>query len=119
VGAGHLGTALCHHNQKLRASVSITHLFDRDPAKIGMRIGDLTVLDERELETVIRQAHIRMAIIATPASAAQSVADRLAAAGVTAILNFAPTSLRLPEGVHLRHADFTNELMSLAYYTDG
>jgi redox-sensing transcriptional repressor len=116
VGAGHLGTALCHHNQQVDSPIRITHVFDADPAKIGTRIGSLTVLDARDLEFEVRRAQIRMAIIAVPADAAQPVVDRLTSAGVVALLNFAPVSLRVPEGVYVRHADFTSELLSLAYY---
>jgi redox-sensing transcriptional repressor len=116
VGAGHLGTALCHHNQRVNSPIRITHVFDADPAKIGQHIGGLQVLHERDLERVLREHNIRMAIIAVPADAAQAVADRLTAAGVCALLNFAPVSLRVPDGVHVRNADFTSELLSLVYY---
>ncbi|MCL6548395.1 MAG: redox-sensing transcriptional repressor Rex [Alicyclobacillus sp.] len=116
VGAGHLGIALCHYNQNKPGNLVIAHVFDNDPAKVGMRIGRVCVQPADHLEDSLREHQIRMAVIAVPAEHAQEVADRLVRGGVTAILNFAPAALRVPDRVHLRHADFTSELQSLAYY---
>ncbi|MBX5436838.1 MAG: redox-sensing transcriptional repressor Rex [Alicyclobacillaceae bacterium] len=116
VGAGHLGIALCHYNQNKPGNLVIGHVFDNDPAKVGMRIGQVVVRPAEQLERCLREHQIRMAVIAVPAEHAQEVADRLVQGGVTAILNFAPAALRVPEHVHLRNADFTSELQSLAYY---
>lgn len=117
VGVGHLGIALCHYNQNKPNNLVISYAFDRDPGKIGLSIGPVTIQPDSALESVLPAHDIRVAIITVPAEHAQAVADRLVAAGVTAILNFAPTPLRVPSTVHLRTADFTSELQSLAYYT--
>ncbi|OFW79842.1 MAG: redox-sensing transcriptional repressor Rex, partial [Alicyclobacillus sp. RIFOXYA1_FULL_53_8] len=116
VGVGHLGTALCHYNQNRRSNLTISYAFDQDRQKVGMEIGPIVVEHDSQLETRIQSAGVKVAIITVPAEHAQAVADRLVTAGVHAILNFAPTSLRVPENVQLRNADFTSELQSLAYY---
>jgi len=116
VGVGHLGTALCHYNQNRRTNLTISYAFDQDPQKVGTIIGPIVVEHDSQLEARIRSAAVKVAIIAVPSEHAQAVVDRLVAAGVHAILNFAPTSLRVPDDVQLRNADFTSELQSLAYY---
>ena len=116
VGAGRLGTALCLYPRVRMGNLPITCVFDNDPARIGSCIGTLEVHADRELEPIIARDQVRMALITVPAQGAQTVADRLVAAGILGILNFAPTSLRVPPEVHVRNADFISELESLAYY---
>lgn len=116
VGVGHLGIALCHYNQNKPGNLKILYAFDKDPNKVGMMIGPVVVERDSSLEQRIEEANVKVAIVAVPSDEAQSVVDRLVASGIHAILNFAPTSLRVPEHVQLRHADFTSELQSLAYY---
>jgi redox-sensing transcriptional repressor len=118
VGAGHLGIALSNYNRYKQETLSITAIFDADPAKVGMEIGGLRVKHADELEAEIIRQGIQMAIITVPASEAQNVCDRLVRSGVKAILNFAPVNLRVPPHVRLNHADLTTELQSLAYYLD-
>ncbi len=69
-----------------------------------------------ELPDAGRRAGIVIGVIATPADAAQEVADRLVAAGVSSILNFAPTVISVPEGVSLRKVDLAVELQILSFY---
>lgn len=120
VGAGRLGVALCLYNQAQTEQgnnrMRIVAVFDQDASKTGSVIGNVAIEPMNALVTTLRAKIIRIAIIAVPAPAAQAVADHLAAAGVTAILNFAPVALRVPDNLHLRNADFTGELQSLAYY---
>ncbi|MCF8563787.1 redox-sensing transcriptional repressor Rex [Alicyclobacillus tolerans] len=116
VGAGHLGIALCHHSQSRPSNLIIAYAFDKDPGKVGLQIGPIIVHRDAELERKIKQDEVRMAIIAVPPDQAQSVADRLVEAGVSAILNFAPVLLRVPSHIHVRNADFASELQALAYY---
>jgi len=117
VGAGNLGTALIRYNSSRDQDVLIKAVFDDDPSKVGTLLEGIRVTPTAHLETVVRSAGIRMGIIAVPASVAQEVAKRMVKAGVTALLNFAPVSLKVPEGVFVRDVDLTIELQSLAYYT--
>jgi redox-sensing transcriptional repressor len=118
VGAGHLGIALSNYNRFTREKLLIAAIFDADPNKWGMSVGHLKVQPVSELQETVKEKDIKMGIITVPASEAQKVVDQLIDAGVTAILNFAPATLKVPANVHLRNADLTTELQSLAYYVD-
>lgn len=117
VGAGHLGTALARYNQGQEHHVEIRAIFDADPAKIGQAIGGTAVLDVRDLGATVRAQGIRLAVVAVPAAQAQGVAAELCAAGVEAILNFAPVRLEVPPSVHVENIDLSQALQSLAFYT--
>jgi redox-sensing transcriptional repressor len=116
VGVGNLGRALANYRGFTSRGFRVALLADRDPAKIGERVGDLVVVSFDQLEDELRAERVTVGIIATPATAAQEVADRLVSAGVGAILNFAPTVLSVPPGVSLRQVDLSTELQILAFY---
>jgi redox-sensing transcriptional repressor len=116
VGAGHLGTALARYNQGREQHVEIRAIFDADPAKIGQSLGGARVRDIADLPRVVAEQGIRMGVVAVPAAEAQRVADALCAAGVEAILNFAPVRLEVPPSVHVESIDLSQALQALAYY---
>jgi len=116
VGAGFLGHALASYRGFQRRGFVITCVFDNDPAKIGKTIGDLVVQDAAALETALRTRGIAVAILAVPADAAQEMVDRLVAAGVRAILSYAPVSLTVPPGVRVSYSDPVVQLQQMAYY---
>lgn len=116
VGAGKLGSALFHYGGFERQGFDIVAVLDRDPAKVGRRWGELTIDDAASLPAVVRRRRVELAIVATPADAAQEVADALAAAGVEAILNFAPRKLEVSPEVILRDVNLTIELESLTFH---
>jgi len=116
VGAGNLGHALCNYNQYSKDNMKITAVFDIHPEKVGTKINHLIVKPMSELKASIDEHGIRIGIITVPAPEAQNVANQFIDAGVVGILNFAPTILRVPDEVRIHHADFTKELLSLAYY---
>ena len=93
----------------------VAAIFDASPAVIGQRWQDTPVHDVRELEDVLSTADCNIGIIAVPAGAAQPVAERLAARGVRALLNFAPASLKLREPVIVRNIDLAGELSILTH----
>ncbi len=90
VGIGNLGQALANYGGFTERGFPVAALVDADPAKVGTEFLGLTIRPLDDLESIARDAHVTIGIIATPAHAAQDVADRLVAAGVTSILNFAP-----------------------------
>ena len=110
VGAGNLGRALAHYGGFVTRGFQIEAVFDTDPSLIGGDIGGVVVRPSSELESVVTSQNIAIGVIAVPAGAAQSVCDRLVAAGVTSILNFAPLVLNVPEGVDVRKVDLSIEL---------
>lgn len=115
VGIGNLGSALADYAGFGSRGFEFVGLFDASPARIGQRIGGLTVRPIEELEDVVSSTQASIGVITTPAEVAQSVCDRLAAAGVRSILNFAPVTLAAPEGVDVRKVDLSVELQVLAF----
>jgi redox-sensing transcriptional repressor len=116
VGVGNLGHALAGYAGFASRGFRIAALFDADPGRVGEVINGLVVRHIDELPTVAAQEAIAIGVIATPATAAQSVADRLVEAGVTSILNFAPCVLTVPEGVDVRKVDLAIELQILSFH---
>ncbi|MGH8824225.1 MAG: redox-sensing transcriptional repressor Rex [Jiangellaceae bacterium] len=116
VGIGNLGHALANYAGFASRGFRVAALVDADPTRTGASVAGLVVRHADDLEQVIHEHHVAIGVIATPAGAAQQVCDRLVAAGVTSILNFAPTLLQVPDGVDLRKVDLSIELQILAYH---
>ncbi|GGK83304.1 redox-sensing transcriptional repressor Rex [Mangrovihabitans endophyticus] len=116
VGVGNLGHALAGYDGFASRGFRIVALFDADPARIGEKINGLTVRHIDELGRVAAEESLAIGVIATPASAAQAVADDLVAAGVTSILNFAPCVLTVPANVDVRKVDLAIELQILSFH---
>jgi redox-sensing transcriptional repressor len=116
VGIGNLGHALANYSGFSSRGFRIAALLDADPDRHGEPVGDLVIRGFGDLEAIAAEEGIAIGVIATPAAAAQGVCDRLVAAGVTSILNFAPAVLTVPEGVDVRKVDLSIELQILAYH---
>jgi redox-sensing transcriptional repressor len=115
-GVGNLGQALAHYRGFTERGFRIGALVDTDPTKVGLRIEGLEVRPLDELAALVDTQRIAIGVIATPAGAAQEVADRMVAAGLHSILNFAPAMVSVPAGVIVRKVDLAVELQILAYY---
>ena len=118
VGAGNLGSALAKFAGFTDRGFSVLAVVDTDPDKVGQRLGAVTVAHEDDLEQLVEEHQIAIGIITTPPSAAQDAADRLVAAGVRSILNFAPTVLDVPPQVLVREVDVAIELQILAFHEE-
>lgn len=116
IGAGHLGSALSTYPGFGPRGIRVAAVVDTDPARVGSTIGDLQVQPLSALDAVLAEHGVAIAVIAVPGDAAQDVADRLVAAGVTSILNFAPAVLQVPDHVQVRKVDLSVELQILAYH---
>ena len=116
VGAGNLGHALANYGGFDERGFPVADIVDIDTAKVGNRIGAVKVRHLDDLPDIVGGLSNVIGIIATPATGAQEVADRLVAAGVTSILNFAPAVLTVPRGVSLRKVDLAVELQILSFY---
>jgi redox-sensing transcriptional repressor len=116
VGIGNLGAALANYRGFSARGFRIVGLVDADPAKIGKDVGGLVVEPLRDLPRIVAERDVAIGIIATPAVAAQEVAELLVSAGVTSVLNFAPTVIAVPAGVSLRKVDLSIELQILSFY---
>jgi redox-sensing transcriptional repressor len=115
VGAGNLAHALFAYKEFAREGFEIHAVLDNDPEKIGQGWSGLTVEPYETLARVVRERKLDIGIITTPASAAQEVADRLVAAGIHGILNFAPRKLFVAPQVNLRNVNLAIELESLSF----
>ncbi|HEX8305472.1 MAG TPA: redox-sensing transcriptional repressor Rex [Jatrophihabitans sp.] len=116
IGLGHLGQALAGYAGFASRGFRIAALIDAHPALVGTRLRGLTVQHVDQLDEVVKRENIAIAVVAVPASAAQDVCDRLVAAGVTSILNFAPTVLTVPPHVDVRKVDLAAELQILSFH---
>jgi len=116
VGLGNLGRALANSPGFTSRGFRVSALFDVEPSLVGTRIRGVEVHRIDDLEAVIGSDPPAMGVIATPASAAQAVADRLVAAGVRSLLNFAPRVLHTPRHVLLRYVDLSMELQVMSFY---
>ncbi|MTB73226.1 redox-sensing transcriptional repressor Rex [Arsenicicoccus sp. MKL-02] len=116
VGMGRLGQALASHGGFDGDGFEVVGLFDHDPQVVGSSVLGLPVQDVASLtEAVCEHGSRVIGVVATPASAAQQVAELLVAADVRAILNFAPTTLQVPPTTDVRAVDLSSELRLLAY----
>jgi redox-sensing transcriptional repressor len=115
VGAGKMGGALLHYRGFRQHGFDVVAIYDKDPKKIGTRSDGLMVRDVRQLEIDLKKEPPDIAILVTPAEAAQEVTDRLVRAGVKAILNFAPVSLAVPDDVAVQSVNMALELETLSF----
>jgi len=116
VGAGNLGQALANFTGISERGFHIVGVVDKDESKIGTVVGGVRVKHADELTQIVHSKSVSIGIIATPAAQAQDAADALVKSGVGSIMNFAPTVLSVPRGVHVRKVDLALELQILSYY---
>ncbi len=115
VGAGKIGGALVAYQGFRQRGFNVAAIYDRDPKKIGARWNGLVVRDIKHLEADLKKEPTDIAIVSTPAEAAQDVVDRLVKMGVKAVLNFAPAQLNVPADVTLKSVNMALELETLSY----
>ena len=116
VGAGNLGSAIASYTGLRTHGFIVSAIFDKDPTKVGNRIGDMIVQHVNELPRYVSEQSTRIGVLAVPPDAAQGVADMLAKSGVRIILNYSPSMVRVPEGVTLHNTDPVRELLHTLYY---
>ena len=116
VGAGDLGTALLHYKGFGDRGFRIACVFDNSPQKIGKKIGEYLVHPIDEMQKVIQERGIKIAMIAVPAEKAQEVADKLIEVGVRASLNYAPMTLNVPADVKVQYIDPVVQMQRMTFY---
>jgi redox-sensing transcriptional repressor len=116
VGAGNIGRALTDYAEFKKQGFIIRLIMDKSQEKIGQTVHGLTIEDFKNVKELIQDGQIDVAIIAVPADNAQSVADKLVDAGVKAILNFAPRSLKVPNNVLVKYENMAVEMEALSYF---
>jgi redox-sensing transcriptional repressor len=118
IGMGDMGHALARYQGFNDRGFRVAMVFDNDREKIGQQAGAFTILDAAQMMETIQKAGIKIAMLCVPASAAQEVANKLVQAGVKAILNYAPISLNVPQGVRVQYLDPSIGLQRMAYYLE-
>ena len=118
VGAGGIGSAIARYKGFNNRGFNVRFIFDNDPEVIGMRIGEFVVQDYAHMGETIRTKGIKLAMIAVPTSIAQDVTNKLVEAGIRAILNYAPISINVPQGVLVQYIDPSIHLQRMTYYLE-
>lgn len=116
VGVGNLGRAIINYVSRQRPRLAVGAAFDKDPDKAGRVIQGCRVYSLERMPDVVREQRIQVGLISVPAGAAQDAADRLVAAGVSGILNFAPASVHVPAHVFSEDLDLITTLEKVAYF---
>ncbi len=116
VGAGRLGTALTDYYGFSQSNFTVAALFDTDKKKIGQKVGDVEIFDIKDFAEIAKRDKIDVAVIAVPAQFAQSVLEQITKAEIKAVMNFAPTPLKVEGDVKLKTVDLTISLESLSYF---
>ncbi len=116
IGAGRLGTALTDYYGFTQSNFVVSALFDTDKNKIGQKVRDVIIYDIKDFDQVAKKDKIDVVVITVPAQFAQSVLEQVTKAGIKAVMNFAPTPLRVENNVKLKTVDLTISLESLSYF---
>lgn len=117
MGAGNLGLALADYPGFRQEGFEIVALFDNVREKVGQRSRTgVRIYDIADLKRTARREKVGIAVIAVPAASAQAVVSKVVSAGIKAILNFSPGTLRVPFDVKLKSVDLTVSLESLSFY---
>ncbi|CAM4116141.1 redox-sensing transcriptional repressor Rex [Mesobacillus thioparans] len=116
IGVGNLGTAFLNYNFSKNNNTKIEIAFDVDQDKVGTQIGDVPVYHMDDLDKVVVEEGIQVAILTVPSAVAQPITDRLVQANVKGILNFTPARLNVPPSIRIHHIDLAVELQSLIYF---
>ena len=116
VGYGNLGSALFRYKGFARQGFRISAIFDDDPAKAGRAADGVPILPMSDLPREVKARNLQIAIVAVPAESAQAVTDKLVAAGIKGVLNFAPSRIRVGREVRLKNVDLSIELETLSFY---
>lgn len=115
VGAGSLGTALLRHRGFSEQGFHVVAAVDIDPERIGKKVGSVEIFDVEQLEPLVQQHRVALAILAVPGDAAGALAQRIADAGIAGILNFSPVTLKVTGEVSVANVDLAGELQQLAF----
>jgi redox-sensing transcriptional repressor len=118
IGAGDVGHAVARYQGFKNRGFRVVMVFDNDPGKIGMKIGEYVVQDMADMAELVKKSNIQIAMLAVPVTQAQAVTNLLVEAGVRAILNYAPINLTVPAGVLTQYFDPAIHLQRMSYYLE-
>jgi len=116
IGAGNIGQAIANYTGFYEADYEVVALFDKNPKLIGLSIRNALIMDSDSIEEFLEKEDIDIAVICTPKSVSQQIAEQLVRCGIKAIWNFAPKDLKMPEEVYVENVHLNESLFSLTYY---
>ncbi|WP_314208798.1 redox-sensing transcriptional repressor Rex [Vagococcus salmoninarum] len=119
IGTGNLGKALIKNNFRRNENLNIVSAFDSDPELIGTKINNIEIRDLADLAEIVKKEGITTAISTVPSKYSQAAVDGIVEAGITAILNFAPGRVKVPDKVKIQYIDLTTELQTLIYFDEN
>lgn len=118
VGYGNLGKALKHNNFRRNENLNIVCVFDNDPEIVGKVIDGEMIYPIDRFVKIAKEKNVTVAISTVPSKYSQSAIDKIVQGGVSAILNFAPDRVKVPEHVNIQYIDLTTELQTLIYFDE-
>lgn len=118
IGCGNLGKALVKNNFRRNENLNIVCAFDTDPEMIGTKIDDVVIQSIDEFQQAVNKEGVTVAISTVPSQYAQNAIDVIVDSGITAILNFAPDRVTVPNNVNVQYIDMTTELQTLIYFDE-
>ena len=118
VGVGRLGKAIINYPGFVPEGFKIVAVFDNDESKIGQTVNEIQILPMNKIRSIVKEHDIKIAILAVPATIAQSVISDLVDTNIKAILNYAPIAPKVPKTLILRNIDPVLSLQSMTYYLD-
>lgn len=116
IGVGDIGSALVHYTGFQKRGFEIARVFDNDPKKVHQPAGRFVIDDIADLEKILKEEKIEIAMLTVPTQHAQEVADRLVTAGVKAILNYAAITINVPDHILVEYIDPATYLQMMTYY---
>ena len=116
IGVGNLGTAFLNYNFIKNNNTKIEMAFEVSEDKVGKSIADVPIYHMNQIDTLLQEHNITVAILTVPAQEAQTITDRLIKADIKGILNFTPARLTVPPSIRVHHIDLAVELQSLIYF---
>ncbi|MBP1044090.1 redox-sensing transcriptional repressor Rex [Vagococcus sp. BWB3-3] len=119
IGVGNLGRALIKNNFRRNEYLNIVSAFDSDPSLVGTKINNITIRHMDDLAEVVKKEGVMTAISTVPSKHSQGAVDSIVTSGITAILNFAPGRVKVPDNVKIQYIDLTTELQTLIYFDEN
>jgi len=116
VGAGRLGSAIASSPIFAEHGIHIAAIFDKDPEKVGERVGELRASSMVDIAQICRDRNIIVGVIAVPADSAQNAADALIDAGVKIVFNYSEALLDTPADVVVHSSNPAAELLYAMYF---
>ena len=114
IGTGNLGLAIAKYSGFEKYGLSITALFDNDPHKVGLNVGNKEVFHISKFSELAQKRQVKIIILAVPAQEAQKMADIAVESGVKAIWNFAPVNIDVPKDILVINQDLAADFVVLS-----